>query len=256
MTQSDQDMSDSLRYRLMQSLKAVQPPPPWTLTDALITLLASGIALLIISTTVASIIAGDLSTPAPGAWLIGWSIGLILLIGFVLISRRRTPAEFQALTLQPGRLPLPYLVLLGVAIALTADVIVGLVTQQFAVVAPLRGGISGTDWLIAGLFMIVLQPIAEGLVFMGVVLPRLRASLSPVGGYLAMAVAYTLLYALVYGALLPPAGMFGYGVLLPLLLSLAYGWLRLYTGSTRDTIVAMMGGGLALLLSALVLLGA
>nr|MCU0513522.1 CPBP family glutamic-type intramembrane protease [Anaerolineae bacterium] len=177
--------------------------------------------------------------------------------GYVLATRRQQ-GHLPALGLQAeSALPLPFVLLTGVAAAMTIDVIVA-AGGGFQVAAMLTG-IGVTDdwleWLLAAIFVIFLQPLAENLVFQAVLLPRLRASFGGGTGILLTAAVYTVYYLLVYGAVLSGGAVLWYGVLMPLLTGLFLAGVRVYTGSTRAAILAQVGMGITMLLAALVLTG-
>src|SRR5947207_12715946 len=54
------------------------------------------------------------------------------------------------------------------------------------------------SWILVVLFMVVLQPLAEGLVFQGLLLPSLRNAISSWPGFILSAVAYTMFHFVAY----------------------------------------------------------
>jgi hypothetical protein len=129
-----------------------------------------------------------------------------------------------------------------------------LVSGSISVLPELLGvGTGGLfDWVLAVLFMVFVQPIAEELVFRGVTLPRLRHTFGAWAGIAMTAALYSIFHFVMYGDRLFPADRFGYGVLNPLLLGIFFSVIRVYTGSTRAAIVAHMGAGIFSVLTALV----
>jgi membrane protease YdiL (CAAX protease family) len=248
---SQQRMSGGLLARLT----APQPPPPWSLGEAAALPVALLLATLLMGTTIVSILVGG--SISPFSLLLGWTLGLVIVTGYVLATRRQQ-GHLPALGLQAeSALPLPFVLLTGVAAAMTIDVIVA-AGGGFQVAAMLTG-IGVTDdwleWLLAAIFVIFLQPLAENLVFQAVLLPRLRASFGGGTGILLTAAVYTVYYLLVYGAVLSGGAVLWYGVLMPLLTGLFLAGVRVYTGSTRAAILAQVGMGITMLLAALVLTG-
>lgn len=230
-----------------------QNPPPWTLGDVFSTFLVLALAILMLGPALANIVFNSLSTPV--IWLFSWLVGLVIAAAFVLFTRQR---QFAALRLGRGasRWPLPYTLLVGVAAALTIDVIAGLAggfrpVVQISAIGP--GGAS--EWVIGGVFIALIQPIAEGLIFQGVTLPRFRASFGAWPGLLATTVLYTLYFVGVYSSSLSGGTFFWYGVVVPFLTALVLNSVRIYTESTRAVILTQVGMGLTFLLAAIALAG-
>ena len=111
----------------------------------------------------------------------------------------------------------------------------------------------------AGLFLVVIQPLAESLVFQGVVLPKLRFMLGAWGGVIVTTIVFTLLhygiFYLSYQENYPESAMLWYGIVYPLAMGLMFCLIKVYTGSTRAVMIARMGAGATFLLTALVLVG-
>jgi membrane protease YdiL (CAAX protease family) len=151
---------------------------------------------------------------------------------------------------------LPLVGLIGVAATLVIDVLVAAGNGGVRPVAALSGlGDASNEWVLAAIFAVVAQPIAEGLVFYGVVQSRLRASLGPWIGYLLTAILFTVYHALVFGAQLTGGVTLWYGVVYPALVALFLGALRVRLGSTLAVIVAYVAMGITALLAALVVVG-
>jgi membrane protease YdiL (CAAX protease family) len=245
--------------RIVTRLAEPQTPPPWTVGETVALLVALLLATLIIGTTAASFIFGGAVSPV--SLLFGWTVGLVVITAYVLVIRRQQ-GHFPALNLRNEiLLPLPYVLLLGVAAALTIDLVIAII-GGFHVTPALTcvGGDFNSssvwfEWLLAAVFIILVQPVAEGLVFMGVLLPRLRASMGAVNGILATGVLFGVFHALVYGATLTGGTMLWYGFVMPLLTGLFLAAVRVYTDSTRAAIIAQVGMGMILLLAALLLTG-
>jgi membrane protease YdiL (CAAX protease family) len=134
--------------------------------------------------------------------------------------------------------------------AMTFDLLSQAVTGDFALAASelmrFRGvpvGVFG--WVIALLFMVVLQPVAEELVFRGVLFPALRFTLGAWWALVMCAGFHAAFHFLAY----PPAAddqtvLLWYGLTLPFLDALVITAVRAYTGSTRAAIVAHAAFGL------------
>lgn len=203
------------RTSLFTRLNAPQIPPPWSLWDVFQTYMVLLMGVILVGSSLALTLFNEQTSPM--AFLFGWAIGLIVTGAFVMITRRRTPENRDALRLVEPDIPLPLILLLGVAAIFTIDVIVGLGGGEFRPVASLTGiGVDGREWLLAGLFTIVIQPVVESLVFFGVSLPRLRASLSPWGGFIMTVALFTSFHVLIYGAQLSDNALIWYGLITPL----------------------------------------
>ena len=241
---------------MLNRLSAPQTPPPWTLGESAALVVALVLALIIGVTAASFIFAGSVST---AALLLGWTIGLLIIIAYVL-STRREQRRIAALNLHNKiALPLPTTLLIGVGAALTIDVLIALVGGFH--VTPALTCVAGDfnssgvwfEWLLAAVFLMLVQPAGEGLVFMGVLLPRLRASMGGLNGIAATTILFAVFHALVYGATLTGSDVFWYGFIMPLLTGLFLACVRVYTDSTRAAIIAQMGMGIILVLAALVL---
>ncbi len=250
----------TLLNRLFKQLAAPQTPPTWSWLDVLIILVALALTMLLLGPTLALFLTGsNLVTITPFTLLLGWCLGLAAAAAFTLVARRRTPDQWAALKLgavAKTSLPLPYLLLLAIGVMLLFDLMAA-IGSDFRPVAALTGMTAGSvsDWLLAGLFLVLIQPMSESLIFMGVALPRLRASLSPIAGLVVTAALFTIFHAAVYAAALSGTALVWFGVVLPLLQASFLGCVRVLTDSTRATIVAHMGMGLVALLAALALVG-
>jgi membrane protease YdiL (CAAX protease family) len=256
------------RNRILARLGAPQTPPPWGMADVAATLLVLALGVLMLGLTIASLIFGitDPSQLTPLALLVGWSIGLLVVLVYTYFVRRRTPEQVAALRLGgDARLPLPYTLLLGVAFTLTLDLVIAIgyqttITHQNSFLPAVQlaqvnaaGSANIGLWLFAALFVVVLQPVAEGIVFQGVILPRLRASLSPYVGIVVTAALFAGYYALVYAPQLQGTAFIWYGVIMPFLLGIFLAGVRVYSESTRAAILAQVGVGITLLMASFVL---
>ncbi|MGB1287518.1 MAG: type II CAAX prenyl endopeptidase Rce1 family protein [Aggregatilineales bacterium] len=251
---TEQSHNENFSSKLIKRIAAPQVAPPWQMSDVIVSVLALALAMMLIAPTIASGLSPSLNALTPQALMIGWSIGAIIASAFILISRRSDMAHMVALRLQGSGLMFFYLLLMGVAVALIADLIAAAISGGFIPVAELTG-ISGTTWVIAGFFMMVLQPLSEGLLFQGIVLPFLRTSFGARPGYLATVLLFVVMRVLIYGTALSGNAFIGYGIIIPLLTGLSVSAMRLYTGSTRDAIIMQAGIGLTFILTAIFLTG-
>lgn len=248
---------------LLRRIGTLDPAPSWGIATAIGFLIAA-FALMVISTTITGLVLGQ----TPLATVAGWSLGMVLLALLVTVARNRTPADGEALGVvgDPARLIL--VVLLGIGVAITLDLIGLLITGTASPVAELLVFFRGTPgaavttpftadaaaWLVAILLLVIFQPIGEELVFRGVVYPALRQGLGAWMGFLLTAVFSAVFHLLAYTTqpqnTLP---FFWYAFLLPLLNALFLGAVRANTGSTRAAIAAHVGLGLFAVLRVLLL---
>lgn len=232
--------------------------PPWSMGETIAALVAYALALTMLASGVALSGVASINAPIPPeALLFGWTVGLLVAAAFVFFTRQRSPQQRAALGLSSASLlPLPIVLLAGVAAAFTIDLIAAAGVGSILPLAALRGlGSDAGTWLLAAVFLLLAQPLGEGLVFQGLLLPRLRASLGPWGGWLLTGLLYGLLSFLIYGAQLSGADQIWYGLIAPLLSGLFLGALRVRSGSTRAAIVGQMSLGLGALALAFALLG-
>lgn len=250
---------------LLKRIGTPEAAPPWGITAAL-TGFAAAFAAMMIGTTVAALIFGQSALSS----LAGWSIGAILLTLFVNFTRNRTPAERQALGLNAPGIPLPLILLLSLGVAITLDLLSLILTGVASPVTELLvlfGSVPGAPvavapgndplaWLIGGMLLVVFQPIAEALMFRGVIYPALRQTLGPWWGLLATAATASLFHLLAYTTT-PQSGFAftWYALLLPFVDALYLTAVRAATGSTRASLVAHVGLGMFAILRALVLAG-
>ena len=227
-------------------LAAPQQEPPWSTGEVLLTAGVLAVGMLLIASVVASLVS---ASPAPTAagFLLGWMAGLVLIGAFVLVRWRQSAVKFAALMGGEARFPLPVIALIGIGAALTADLIAAW-GSEFGVVAALRGlETSPQTLLLAGLFLLLVQPVTEALVFAGVLLPRLRASTGAWPGLLLTAFLFAGYHYLVFGTRLVGSAALWYGFMLPFIVGLVMLIMRIYANSTRAAMAVHAGSGLVAL---------
>ena len=229
---------------LLQRLGAPQIEPPWSLSESSLALVALALGMLLIAPASALLISGDTNNPDTVSWLLAWTIGLVVVGGFVVIRWRRTKEKFHALKFDAGRLPLPMMFIIGVGVALLGSLaaLAGSGTLQTAPqIIGLQANIGNI--LFAVVLLVIVQPVVDSLVFAGVLLPRLRYTLGAYGGLVTMIIAFAGYHALVYGGRLQGNLSLWYGFVMPLVLGLSVGVARVWGGSTRSAIVLQIGYG-------------
>ncbi len=233
---------------------APDPAPPWSLGAALLTLLFAFLAMLI-GAAVAVAWAGA----ADYTELAGWTLGGILVIVFVWQTRRR---EWDVLGLVRSSAPLLFVMFVTLGCAIGLDLISLLLTGEFQPKPELLGLTPSTfgifEWGFAAIFMIFVQPIAEGLVFRGIMLPATRTVLGAWGGMIAVATLTGIFHMLVYppnyntaSALTP----IWYGLIIPIIEAIIFSSVRGYTHSTRASMAAHLTFGLFAVIKLLILAG-
>ena len=132
--------------------------------------------------------------------MLSWNLGMAVTIVFVLASRRGSDGIGPALCLRRGHLPLPLALLIGVAIALFVQLFVSLASDKFFAIPELFDfwEVEPKNIISAALLLILLQPIAESLVFHAIVLPSLRWNFGPWIGILMTSALFTLLHISVF----------------------------------------------------------
>jgi membrane protease YdiL (CAAX protease family) len=243
--------------RLFSRIASVDPAPPWTLANALTTLVAA-VAAVILGSTLAAVLFADLFYNL----LIGWTLAALLMIGFILFTRRE-PSSLSGLWRSRGATePNAYfLLLIGIGLAVTLDIITRGVTVSFLPEAELMvlyfgpRPIPPAALIVASLYMALFQPFAEAMLFQGMLLTSLRGWLGPWPGFLATAAVYGLFHLLMYPAPLQGFPGIWYSLVVPLIAALIYNSVRLYTGSTRAAALAHIAFGLFTILKLLTIVG-
>ncbi|MEZ4669444.1 MAG: CPBP family intramembrane glutamic endopeptidase [Anaerolineae bacterium] len=240
--------------RLFERIRNLDSVPPWSLWGAAGAVIASFAATLI-GFTAATVLVEERH---PALNLFAWAVAAALVIVFVRFARGK-PEQWAALRLgetgvEPSGQNTFWYLLVGIGLAVSLDVVGRAVTQQIVPEPELyrlafysqyygqAPGIGG--WLVALLFMGLLQPLADGLVFQGIALPSLRAVLGAWPGFLLSAVIYAAFHYAVYPPVSTDFPGLWYGLIAPLLAGLIFGAIRLYTGSTRAAIITHAAFGL------------
>lgn len=220
---------------LFTRVRQPEAPPPWTSFSALQTVIVSYMTV-IVGTVLAVMVFGQQRF----SLLLGWTLAGALTLVFVWFTRR-SPQERAALRLGPTNntsLLLVALLCLGIAMALD-------VLRRYQPVPELMNFTrTPGEWLFAGLFMLMVQPIAEEVVFRGVMYPALRVTLGAWTGVLATILAHALFHFLAYSSADMNIDAIWLTLALPYIDALVLTLVRAYTGSTRAAIVGHMAFGL------------
>lgn len=226
----------------------VGTPPPWSNGDAGLSLAVLALSLTIIASTVTILLGGEI--PTAQSILLGWIVGMVIAGAYVLIRWQRTPEQWSGLRWQKARLPDLLAFLIGVAIAFTADLVAAGGSGQFSVGASLVGLVSANigEVILGAIFVILVQPFVEGVIFFGILQPRLRTNLGGYAGWLLTSLLYMTYYGLIYGARMGGSLNLWYGFIFPLLVALVIGAIRIQTQSTRSAIAGLIGIGFSALM--------
>jgi len=236
----------------MTKINAKQAPVTWNNFDMISSWVVLFLATALLGPAIVFPSGGQVT---PTILLLGWAIGQVVLLAYLFVTLRRKPENLRDLQLTKTRQTIPFLLLIGVGLLLTLDVVASLATRQFLPSPELIGvGTGGVlDWVLAVIFMVILQPIAEEIVFRGITLPKLRELMGGRNGWLAAALLFAIYHALVFGTQLSGSLAFWFAFIVPLLMGVFIGAIRIYTNSTRAAILVRMGVGIFAVLSAFVL---
>lgn len=229
---------------LFRRITAPEPTPTWGVTSAVVTLLLN----LAFMTVVGGSVGVALLQARPEALTLGWIVGALLTLAWVYF-RAGQPAEWQNFY-NPfvGRVPLLIAFGTGFAAAVSLDLI-GLLgggqfvnAPQLLFLTPNSGLLA---WALSALFVLLLQPVSEELLFRGMIYSTLRARLNV---WLTVA-STSLLYAGFHLAVYPlhPSGWW-YSVAEPLVMGVIFGLIRAGDGSPRGALAAHVGAGIFALL--------
>ena len=233
-------MIQSRRTQIISRMIQTQAPVPWSLLDALFALFVLVVGMIVIGATVASLLSENPVAPTPTVLLIGWCIGSVIAMGYVWLNYRRREGGITALHLDTKVQSLAFVALITIGAALLFDLIAAASAGQFSPIPELRGIVGGNlnDWIIAIVFLVMLQPIAEEVVFRGILQPSLRIALKPWAGWLVTSLLYAIFHFLVYASQLQGSDAVWVGFILPFLQGLYLGSVRIVTTSTSAAIVA------------------
>jgi membrane protease YdiL (CAAX protease family) len=230
--------------------------PDWSFTTAMFFVLAYPI-LWIIGQIIISTLSGNM-TPTPNTLSLGALFGSLISI-FVVVqwARRRFGATWiDTLRLRaPIKPPVFLVVLVGLGLAWATDLLgllLRLKADQFVppVLAVLQTPI-GLSWAATAVLAVIVQPIAEGLIFAGILYPALAHDLK---NNLLAALATAAVYTVVSMAVLSTGSGTWFALIQPFVMALVVILARAYTRSTQSAIVVRALFGLFFVLAALITL--
>jgi len=236
----------------LASISAPEAAPPWSLTTAIIAVIVAFI-IMIISTGVVFVWANA----QPWTELAGWTLGGLVIILFVWQTRRR---DWDGLRMNTPRTPILFVMFIALGSAIALDLVSLGVTNQFFAAPELQylnpNALGVLEWALAIGFMVILQPIAEELLFRGMLLPTLRTRLSSWGSILVTAVITGAFHYLIYPMTsISPLTPIWYGLAIPIIEAIIFGMVRNSTQSTRAAIAAHIAFGLFAVIKLLTLTG-
>jgi membrane protease YdiL (CAAX protease family) len=246
-------MSEKSPNSFTVRLGAKQDAPPWSLGEMLLALAALAVGTILIGSMIAASVSTSTTNPEPIALLLGWLIGLVIVGAFVVVRWRASKEKFDGLALGISRwLPL-LAIMIGIGAAFTAGIVSGLGSGDFDVVASLYG-IEGSEigQLLLAILFVIVQAIVESLIFWGIVLPRLRASLGSWLGLLATIAIFTAYYYLVFGERLTDDIALWYGIINPLIFGSFIAVVRVWSASTRTAMITQIGVSISVIVALLV----
>jgi membrane protease YdiL (CAAX protease family) len=246
----------------LSRIGTLENPPPWSTWSALSAVLAAFIAVFLCTGIILAVVGITQYTT-----LLLWTLAAVVAVAFVFFTRR-TPEQRAALHFTRGAsTPQDVFLLLfiGVGLAVALDVVSIRLTNTALPGAELLNlyfdradgemPILFISWVLAFALMVIVQPLADQLIFQGILLPSLRQSLGAWPGYIVTAALFGLFHLMIYSS---PNGNFifmWYGLFVPFIAGLIFGAVRLYTGSTRAAMVTHVAFGLFALVKLLTLLG-
>lgn len=225
---------------MFKRMAKLDPMPPWGYLSALGAFIVMFLGILIGATIIATIFT-DNSAPT---LMVGWGIGMVITIFYVFSSHRRSPTEAEALQMGATSAKLPIIALWSLGFAILFDLIGWVVVNDQTLASAELLSFSGQNisvvgWIIAGVFMILLQPLGEELVFRGLMFPAFRGMFGAWLGFWMVVVFNALFHFLAYQPATPNSTiLLWYGAGLPFLDATIITGVRAYTGSTRASLVA------------------
>ncbi len=239
----------------MARLQAAEDPPFFARPVALLILAAYGV-VWIAALSVISVITGEINRAVPSPRVLALSgivSAAVITIGIVQFARRRMGAGWGTalqVTHPTGRNTLLYIFLIGLGLAWSIDLLGVLLRLKGGQVIPpvmdsLREG-NALAWLVAAVYAVFLQPLAESLVFAGIVYPTTARAT----GDTRFGIFSTAFLFLVVSLIMSPAPGTWYAAVQPFLMMIVVLCFRAYYQSTRAAVVARVAFGVFFILAA------
>ncbi len=237
--------------QLFSNIRKHQPAPSWGVLFGAASLGVAFFFMTVVGLALASFLAAGAGDAV--FLLLGWTFGGILTVAFVLLMQRQSLGELR---LGPSPFPLLIAFGLGLGVAVSLDLVAIVVAGEVLRPPELSafGGEPGIiSWSLAAIFLLVVQPIVEELVFRGVFQPVIWEASSAWVGIIVTAMFYSIFHQLLYPAATTGAGGVWYGIVEPLIVGIVLGVLRAGTNNTRAAVVAHMGVGVFALLKTILI---
>ncbi len=247
--------SSKSQIPLLPRILAREALPDWSLVLALL-IVAAFVVAWIAGQVIITTLAGE-TTPSANTLALGGLVGCVAItLAIVQWARRRAGQGWvDTLHLRQPRNPALFLVVLvGLAAAWTIDLLAVLLKLKGdLIIPPLYDTLTqpiGLAWVMVAIFAFVIQPIAEGLIFYGILYPALTRDTN---NNLVAALLVAVIYGVVNGAILS-GGQGGpwFALAQPFLMALVVALVRAYSQSTQSAIVARSLFGLFIILAALI----
>lgn len=239
---------------LFKRVQEDKPTPPWGVLFSFGMFALAFFFMTFVGLALAGFLAGDASNTV--ALLLGWTIGGSLIAALILLVRRQ---DLAPLGLVPASFPLLTAFGIGLGLAIALDLIAIIVAGE-ALRPPELATFGATPgllaWVLAAIFLLIVQPVAEELVFRGAMLPVIWEAANGWSAIIVTASFYAIFHQLLYPAVSPGVAGLWYGLIEPLIVGLMLGILRAGTGSTWVSIVAHLGVGMFALLKTVLIVGA
>ncbi len=229
-----------------------QAMPPWGIFTALAMAIGAFVSIVL-----GALIAGSFSEQSTTSILLAYCMGMGFTALLVTVMCNRTPADGVALAMGKANARIPLILMLSFGFGAVLDLLTLIVTGRPYILPEITsaGGISQMNqagfsaWFLAGLLLLVLQPIAEGLVFRGVAYPVLRAILGSRAGFFMAAAWFGIFHMLAYVSASGSGDFNGLWVtaIVPIVIGLYLNVIRAATESTRISMIAQVGLSLFLL---------
>jgi hypothetical protein len=244
------------RESLMARLRAAEAPPAWRLTNGVVFVLAYVLFSIVWLLSV-SVLADEAQSGAPSARTLMLSAlltAIVITLGIGQWARRKFGERWLSVLrlLAPSRpAALLAILLLGLGIAWTIDLVGRLLNLTAGQIVPptlevMRQG-EPLAFVLGVLLAVVFQPVADGLLFGGLVYPSVaRVSGDNRIGIVAVALLYMLVSLLTSSS----QGQW-YALIQPFCMMLVVLGVRAYTQSVRAAIVARAAFGVFFVLAAL-----
>ncbi|MFN8374191.1 MAG: type II CAAX endopeptidase family protein [Anaerolineae bacterium] len=219
----------------MARIARPEAAPPWNSSAALQAVVVAFMCMLVGVNGMAAVFGQQ-----PFIFLAGYAVGCALTLVYLWFTRRKAE-DRAALRLQtPGSTSLLLIAFLCLGVALASDVL-----RRYQAVPELQYfDNSALEWVLAIVLMVFLQPLAEEIVFRGVMYPALRVTFGAWTGLFACTLAHAVFHFVSYSPAQLDLNTLWLTFVLPYIDSLVLTLIRAYTGSTRAAIVGHMAFGL------------